>query len=186
PGSGEPAARGSAAHPRGDHRATALDRRRHELHVGRRYTCDGSGRRRGLCARVRLSLSVERLGSHVLLSHRSALRAGLPANRKSVSRVSKKKRAAFAARSSAIVRSRRHFTLMTSDSSTVFLRYINSRPVSVVFVSGTVAVVTCTEEKLRGATVPNGPPSGSPVTPKRALPGVNSMFSTASVTSPLK
>jgi hypothetical protein len=40
---------------------------------------------------------------------------------------------------------------MTSDSSSVFLRYINNRPLSVVLASGTVAVATGTEMRLSGS-----------------------------------
>jgi hypothetical protein len=64
-----------------------------------------------------------------------------------------------AARSVSPTRSAVYRTLMTSDSISVFLRYINRRPDSLVCASGTVAVATGTVARLRGATVPNGSPA---------------------------
>ena len=81
-GSGEPVAPGCAAHPRRERRAATLDRRRYELRFGRRLARERRARRS--CARGfrrRLSSGVERLGPHILLSHRSALGARLPAAR---------------------------------------------------------------------------------------------------------
>ena len=52
-----------------------------------------------------------------------------------------------------------YFTLTASDSSSVFLRYINSRPdFRRCSQPARVAAVTGTVAKLRGATVPNGSP----------------------------
>ena len=71
---------------------------------------------------------------------------------------------------------------IASASEPALRRYISNRPRSLLTLSGRVAVFTPSVALPLEATSPNG----RPTTPKRSLPGVNTMPSMASLTMPEK